>query len=207
MTSAAFPWNNGRPPHLPCGPGDIAENVLTPGDPDRVHLLADMMEDVTDFGRKREFAVITGTYEGRRLTICSTGIGGPSTEIALVELAMLGARKVVRIGGMSALAAQYAPGSFVAVNQAVGDTGSACTYRMAGGKAKASSRIVTGLVDAASELGITCPPAWSRRPTAIIWARTAATGLSTTVGTCVEISSATSRLWVRLASKWKARSF
>lgn len=156
MTSAAFPWNNGRPPHLPCGPGDIAENVLTPGDPDRVRLLADMMEDVTDFGRKREFAVITGTYEGRRLTICSTGIGGPSTEIALVELAMLGARKVVRIGGMSALVAQHVPGSFVAVDRAIGDTGSARTYRMAGGEAKASSRLVTGLVDAACELGITC---------------------------------------------------
>jgi uridine phosphorylase len=158
MTSAAFPWKNGRPPHLPCGPGDIAENVLTPGDPDRVHLLADMLEDVTDFGRKREFALITGTYEGQRLTICSTGIGGPSTEIALVELAMLGAKRVVRIGGMSALVADYEPSSFVAVDHAIGDTGTARTYRAAGGEAKASPTIVSGLVDAAAELGLTCRP-------------------------------------------------
>lgn len=156
MTSAAFPWKNGRPPHLPCGPGDIAENVLTPGDPDRVRLLADMLEDVTDFGRKREFALITGTFEGKRLTICSTGIGGPSTEIALVELAMLGAKRVVRIGGMSALVANYEPGSFVAVDRAIGDTGTARTYRAAGGEAKASPMIVSGLVDAAAELGLTC---------------------------------------------------
>lgn len=156
MTSAAFPWKNGRPPHLPCGPGDIAENVLTPGDPDRVSLLADMLEDVTDFGRKREFAVITGTYEGQRLTICSTGIGGPSTEIALVELAMLGAKRVVRIGGMSALVAGYATGSFVAVDRAIGDTGTARTYRAAGGGAKASPAIVAGLVNAAADLGLTC---------------------------------------------------
>lgn len=158
MTSAAFPWKNGRPPHLPCGPGDIAENVLTPGDPDRVGLLADMLEDVTDFGRKREFAVITGTYEGQRLTICSTGIGGPSTEIALVELAMLGAKRVVRIGGMSALVAEYEPGSFVAVDRAIGDTGTALTYRKAGGNAVASPAILSGLMGAASELGLTCRP-------------------------------------------------
>jgi len=157
-TSAAFPWKNGRPPHLPCGLGDIAENVLTPGDPDRVRLLADMLEDVTDFGRKREFAVVTGTYEGKRLTICSTGIGGPSTEIALVELAMLGAKRVVRIGGMSSLVAEYGTGSFVAVNRAIGDTGTARTYRAAGGEAKASSRITEALVGAAVELGLTCRP-------------------------------------------------
>jgi uridine phosphorylase len=157
-TSAAFPWKNGRPPHLPCGPGDIAENVLTPGDPDRVRLLADMMEDVTDFGRKREFAVITGTYEGKRLTICSTGIGGPSTEIALVELAMLGAKRVVRIGGMSSLVADYAVGTFIAVDSAIGDTGTALTYRAAGGTANASPQITQGLVNAAAELGLACRP-------------------------------------------------
>lgn len=157
-TSAAFPWKNGRPPHLPCGPGDIAENVLTPGDPDRVRLLADMLEDVTDFGRKREFALITGTYEGKRLTICSTGIGGPSTEIALVELAMLGAKRVVRIGGMSALVAEYNPGSFIAVDSAIGDTGTARTYRAAGGTAKASPAITQALVSAATDLGLVCRP-------------------------------------------------
>lgn len=157
-TSAAFPWKDGRPPHLPCGMADIAENVLTPGDPDRVRLLADMMEDVTDFGRKREFAVITGTYEGTRLTICSTGIGGPSTEIALVELAMLGAKRVIRIGGMSALVVDYQPGSFVTVDRAIGDTGTARTYRALVGEAKASPQIVSRLVAAAADLGLTCRP-------------------------------------------------
>ncbi|MBY5361832.1 nucleoside phosphorylase [Rhizobium leguminosarum] len=156
--SAAFPWKNGRPPHLPCGPGDIAENVLTPGDPDRVRLLADMLEDVQDFGRKREFAVITGMFEGKRLTICSTGIGGPSTEIALVELAMLGAKRVIRIGGMSALVEKYSVGSFIAVDKAIGDTGTAMTYRIAGGEAKASPQITQSLVAAAAELGLACRP-------------------------------------------------
>ncbi len=155
-TRAAFPWVNGRPPHLPCGAGDIADNVLTPGDPDRVALLARLMDDVTDFGRRREFAVITGFYEGQRLTICSTGIGGPSTEIALVELAMLGAKRVIRIGGMSALVADCPTGSFVVAERAIGDTGAALAYRPAGGKAEASPRVSAALLRAAGELGLPC---------------------------------------------------
>ncbi|MBD9490493.1 uridine phosphorylase [Ensifer sp. ENS11] len=127
-----------------------------PGDPDRVLLLAEMLEDVTNFGRRREFAVVTGDFEGQRLTICSSGIGGPSTEIALVELGILGAKRIIRIGGMSSLVAEYATGSFVAVNHAIGYTGTASAYRSAGGKAEASPRIVTGLVRAAGELGLIC---------------------------------------------------
>ncbi len=157
-TSAAFPWKNGRPPHLPVGPGDIAENVLTPGDPDRVRLLADLLEDVQDFGQKREYAVITGTYQGTRITICSTGIGGPSAEIALVELAMLGAKRVIRIGGMSALVPDYDVGSFIAVERSIGDTGAARAYREAGGVAEATPAVTNGLVEAASGLGLTCRP-------------------------------------------------
>ena len=111
--TALRPFVGGRPPHLPCGPGDIQADVLLPGDPDRVRLLAGMLDDVTDFGRRREFAIVSGRYKGHPLTICSSGIGGPSTEIALVELAMLGAKRVIRIGGMSSLVDDIPTGSFV----------------------------------------------------------------------------------------------
>lgn len=121
--TALRPFIDGRPPHLPCGPGDIREDVLVPGDPDRVRLLADMLDDVIDFGRRREFAVISGSYNGHPLSICSSGIGGPSTEIALVELAMLGARRVIRIGGMSALFDDIPTGTYVSVEAAIGQTG------------------------------------------------------------------------------------
>lgn len=116
--TARLPFTGGRPPHLPCGPGDVAADVLVPGDPDRVALLRDMLEDVQDFGRKREFALITGRYQGYPLSICSSGIGGPSTEIALVELAHLGAKRVVRIGGMSALVPQIVTGSYLVPDDA-----------------------------------------------------------------------------------------
>ncbi|WP_370321902.1 nucleoside phosphorylase [Oricola sp.] len=121
--TALRPFVGGRPPHLPCGPGDIQADVLLPGDPDRVRLLAGMLDDVTDFGRRREFAIVSGRYKGHPLTICSSGIGGPSTEIALVELAMLGAKRVIRIGGMSSLVDDIPTGSFVSAADAIGATG------------------------------------------------------------------------------------
>jgi uridine phosphorylase len=135
---------------LPCGPGDVAEDVLIPGDPDRVRLLAPLLSDVQDFGRRREYAVITGRYEGHPLTICSTGIGGPSTEIALVELAGLGARRVIRIGGMSALVPEIPVGSYLCVTSATGGTGVATLY---GGTARADTALTAALLRTAKALG------------------------------------------------------
>ncbi|WP_372424200.1 phosphorylase family protein [Salinarimonas chemoclinalis] len=150
-TSALMPWRGDMPPHLPARAGDVAPDVLVPGDPDRVPMLAALMEDVSDFGRRREFAVVTGSYRGRRLTICSSGIGGPSTEIALVELAMLGARRIVRIGGMSALVPEIAPGDYLCVTRALGDGGVPALY---GGDGGAAPGLPEALAAAASELGL-----------------------------------------------------
>jgi uridine phosphorylase len=130
--TAEHPFTNGRPPHLPCGPGDVYPDVLLPGDPDRVALLADQLDDVQDFGRKREFAVISGKYRGHPLTICSTGIGGSSTEIALIELSLLGAKRVIRVGGMSSLVKEIPTGSFLCVDKATGYSSVARLY--AGGE-------------------------------------------------------------------------
>lgn len=152
-TTALLPFVNGRPPHIPCGHGDIAKDVLFPGDPDRVALLADMMDDVKNFGRKREFAAITGTFQGHRLTICSGGIGGPSTEIALVELSMLGAKRVLRIGGMSALIPEIRIGSYVVARHTIGQTGVGDMYAGKGAICRADQYICEALSKAAVELG------------------------------------------------------
>lgn len=151
--TARLPFKGGRPPHLPCGPGDVAEDVLIPGDPDRVALLKPLLEDVQDFGRRREYALITGTYQGHRLTICSGGIGGPSTEIALVELSILGAKRVVRIGGMSALVPQITPGEYFVPDNAIGNNGAAAIYAAHGFSAKADPALAEALRQAAQDLG------------------------------------------------------
>ena len=101
--SAAFPWLNGQPTHLPCGPGDVTPSVLLPGDPDRVAKAAGVLDRVVDLGRRREFQMARGHWRDTTITICSTGIGGPSTEIAVVELANLGMRTGIRVGGMGSV--------------------------------------------------------------------------------------------------------
>ncbi len=153
--TALHPFVDGRPPHLPCGPGDVRRDVLLPGDPDRVRLLADMLEDVTDFGRRREFAMISGSYQGHPVTICSSGIGGPSAEIALVELAMLGARRVIRIGGMSSLVDDIPTGSFVSVEAAIGATGVTQLYSSEpSAPQRANPRLCAALCAAAEARGL-----------------------------------------------------
>ena len=152
--TARLPFSGGRPPHLPCGPGDVAEDVLVPGDPDRVALLRNMLTDVQDFGRKREFALVTGIFEGRRLTICSSGIGGPSTEIALVELAMLGAKRVIRIGGCSALVPEIPTGDYIVPHMATGMTGVAALYAEHGHTPVADPALASALEASAAALGL-----------------------------------------------------
>lgn len=150
---AAFPWKDGRPPHLPCGPGDVAANALLPGDPERVGIAATLLEDVRDFGRRREFHLATGRFGTTEITLCSTGIGGPSTEIAVVELANLGVRRAVRIGGMGALTEDLPLGGFLIVGAASGGTGTARVYG-ADGALAASPAIVAALAEAARALGV-----------------------------------------------------
>lgn len=151
--TALMPFSNGKPPHLPCGPGDLAKDVLIPGDPDRVELLASMLDNVVSFGRKREFAVITGTYNGHPLSICSSGIGGPSTEIALVELSMLGAKRIIRIGGMSALVPQISTGSYLVVENAIGMTGVGDLYGEKDAQSFSNAELSKALMQSADDHG------------------------------------------------------
>jgi uridine phosphorylase len=149
---AAFPWQDGRPPHLPCGPGDVGPVVLLPGDPARVGLAARLLPGARDLGQRREFRMATAEVDGVAVTLCSTGIGGPSTEIALVELANLGARVAIRIGGMGAIAPGLPLGGMLVVDEAMGATGAARVYG-GGGLVKATPAVVAALAAAAEADG------------------------------------------------------
>ena len=153
LPSASSPFTNGYPPHLPCGPGDVNADVLLPGDPDRVELLADMLEGAVRVRRRREFAFVSGRYNGHPVSICSSGIGGPSTEIALVELALLGARRVIRIGGMSSLVPEIPVGSYYCVEDAIGRSGVSQLYTSSADRAYADPTLCNALYSSASIQG------------------------------------------------------
>lgn len=102
-TSADIPQYEGKVPHLRCEKEDIGEIVLLPGDPGRVNMFENLLRDFKIVSQNREFTLATGYYNGLKISVCSTGIGAPSTEIAVLELISLGAKALIRVGGTGAI--------------------------------------------------------------------------------------------------------
>lgn len=84
--------------HLAIDEGDIAPTVLMPGDPARVPIIASFWDESRHVATNREYTTYTGTYRGVPISATSTGIGAPSTGIAMEELARCGARTFIRVG-------------------------------------------------------------------------------------------------------------
>jgi len=108
----------------------VPEVFFLPGDPSRVDLFGEQADpgSFERLGSNREFTAAQGSYQGRRFGVCSTGIGGGSTEIAVVELFRLGVKAMIRTGGCGALRADIECGSFILNSGAVRWGGSASCY-------------------------------------------------------------------------------
>ncbi|HHW14607.1 MAG TPA: nucleoside phosphorylase, partial [Firmicutes bacterium] len=91
-----------RQKHIRCLPGDVARYVLLPGDPARAKRIAARFDEARLVAENREFTVLTGSYHGLPVSVCSTGIGGPSASIALEELVRVGADTFIRVGSAGA---------------------------------------------------------------------------------------------------------
>lgn len=152
--SAANPSFGGKVPHLMCGKGDIAEVVLLPGDPGRVKMFVDLCDDFKIIASSREYTVGTGTYKGVPVSVCSTGIGAPSTEIAVLELIELGAKALIRIGGAGVLKEEIKCGEMVINTAAMRRGGASCFYAPAEYPAVASCEVVKCLEDACKRAGV-----------------------------------------------------
>ena len=84
--------------HIQCSPGDVGRYVILPGDPGRCADIAALFDGPRFVAENREFRTYTGTILGEKVSVCSTGIGGPSAAIALEELCAIGADTFVRVG-------------------------------------------------------------------------------------------------------------
>lgn len=113
IVSASSPAIDGKMPHIMCTKEDIGEIVLLPGDPGRVAMFENLLERFRIITSNREYTVGTGYYKDVKITVCSTGIGGSSTEIAVVQLIALGAKALIRIGGTGVLKEEIENGSMV----------------------------------------------------------------------------------------------
>ncbi len=89
----------GQPPfHILARRGDVAERVIAVGDPGRVRILSEMLEDVRIVNEHRGLLTVTGSYRGVPVTVATHGMGGASAAIVFEELGMLGAKTIVRLG-------------------------------------------------------------------------------------------------------------
>lgn len=84
--------------HIKCKQGDIGRYVIIAGDPGRIEAIASHFDSPRQIASNREFNVYSGYLLGKLVTACSTGIGGPSTAIAIEELHNCGADTFIRIG-------------------------------------------------------------------------------------------------------------
>lgn len=138
-----------KQPHLLVAPGDVADIALVPGDPDRVDRIAGHCENVETVAQNREYAVVNAEYEGRELTICSTGIGGPSTAIAVEELAAVGVETFIRVGTTGALQPNIEIGDMIVATGAAKDEGTTKRYESETIPAVADFDVLSSLVEAA----------------------------------------------------------
>ncbi|MFP4626032.1 MAG: nucleoside phosphorylase [Natronomonas sp.] len=138
-----------KQPHLLLEEGDVADVALVPGDPDRVDRIADHCDDSESISQNREYSVVNATYEGHDLTICSTGIGSPSTAIAVEELAAIGVETFIRVGTTGALQAGIEIGDMVVATGAAKDEGTTKRYEDVSVPAVPAYGVLESLVDAA----------------------------------------------------------
>lgn len=137
--------------HIRCKEGDVAKYVIIPGDPARAGRIAERLDEVEKISQNREYVVYTGMKDGVRISVCSTGIGGPSTAIAIEELAKIGADTFLRVGSAGGRREDIPVGSVVVVNAAVRGEGTSKEYLPAIYPAVANLDVTNALIEASKE--------------------------------------------------------
>ena len=140
--------------HLPIKFGEVARYVIVPGDPNRVPVIAESLENVINQGQNREFNAYKGTHKGIEVSVVSTGIGCPSTAIAVEELSYIGAEVFIRIGTSGAVDGSAKKGDIFIATAAVRDDGTSKQYMPIEFPAVASHNVVSSLIRASKNLKI-----------------------------------------------------
>jgi uridine phosphorylase len=140
--------------HIGLGPGELAEYILLPGDPDRTAKFSRRLDAIELERRNREFATVTGTYRGERVSIVSTGIGTDNVEIVIAEILAITSRPTfIRVGSSGGLQPDMAPGDLVISTGAVRLETTTNWFVHDGYPAVADYEAVVALIEAAERLG------------------------------------------------------
>lgn len=145
---------SGKQYHTGVGPQDIGRYVILPGDPKRCQKIAEHFEHPVLVADSREFVTYTGTLDGTKVSVTSTGIGGPSAAIAIDELAKCGADTFVRVGTCGGMQVDVLGGDIVIANGAVRMEGTSREFAPIEYPAVPDVKVMNALIAAAEELDI-----------------------------------------------------
>jgi uridine phosphorylase len=142
----------------------VPEHAIVCGDPARARLIADRLSDGREIASNREFVSYQGVWEGTELVVSSHGVGAPGALCLFEELAVAGARTVIRVGTCGSLRADIADGDNIIGTACVRDDGATQLMVPPGYPASASHEVVSALESSAAEVG----HPWHR---GLVWTR------------------------------------
>ncbi len=139
--------------HINCVEGDVGRYVLLPGDPGRCEAIAQHFDNPVHIGMHREYNIYTGTLLGEKVSVCSTGIGGPSAAIAMEELVKVGADTFIRVGTCGGIDLEVMPGDVVVATGSIRFEHTSLEYAPIEFPAVPDFDVATVLKKASEELG------------------------------------------------------
>lgn len=146
---------SGKQYHTGVGPSDIGQYVILPGDPKRCAKIAEHFDNPVLVADSREYVTYTGTLDGVKVSVTSTGIGGPSAAIAIEELSKCGAHTFIRVGTCGGMQPEVCGGDIVIASGAIRMEGTSREYAPIEYPAVADIRVTNALIQAADKLGVT----------------------------------------------------
>ena len=142
--------------HIQCEKGEVGGYCILPGDPGRCEAIARQFDGAVHVRTNREYVTYTGALLGEKVSVVSTGIGGPSAAIAMEELANLGAHTFIRVGTCGGIELSVQSGDVVVATGAVRMEGTSREYAPIEFPAVSDFGIAAALVEAAKAMGKTC---------------------------------------------------
>jgi len=144
----------GKQYHTGVGPEDIGGYVIMPGDPKRCEKIAAHFDNPVLVADVREYVTYTGTIDGVKVSVTSTGIGGPSAAIAIDELSKCGAHTFIRIGTCGGMQEEIMGGDVVIATGAIRMEGTSREFAPIEYPAVPDLDVTNALVKSAKDLGI-----------------------------------------------------
>ncbi|STO31999.1 Uridine phosphorylase [Fusobacterium necrogenes] len=138
--------------HIGLRKGDVGKYVILPGDPKRCEKIARHFDDAKLIADSREYVTYTGYLDGVKVSVTSTGIGGPSASIALEELVRVGADTFLRVGTCGGMQTDIMGGDLVIATGAIRMEGTSKEYAPIEFPAVANLEITNALIQAAKDL-------------------------------------------------------